>query len=284
MLSADQIEQFRREGYLVVEGVFSAEEVSEYRAHYMALRRAQTYPGDFAGVPIGDSPDEQPDPLQQYPRMIHMHRWDEASLRWLIEPRIRDSLTDLLGLEPYAVQTMLYFKPPGARGQALHQDQFYLKVQPGTCMAAWLPLDDCDEANGCLQVVPGSQDWPILCTVPADTTQSFTDVTVPLPEGVTPKPVVMKAGDMLFFNGSLVHGSYPNTTTDRFRRSLIGHYIVGDAEKVAEFYHPVLRMDGSVVELGKSEGGSSCGTWVDREGNPVIEMVTKGNITAPEHE
>jgi phytanoyl-CoA hydroxylase len=284
VLSADQIEQFRREGYLVVEGVFSAEEVSEYRAHYMALRRAQAYPGDFAGVPIGDSPDEQPDPLQQYPRMIHMHRWDEASLRWLIEPRIRDSLTDLLGLEPFAVQTMLYFKPPGARGQALHQDQFYLKVQPGTCMAAWLPLDDCDEANGCLQVVPGSQDWPILCTVLSDTTQSFTDITVPLPEGVTPKPVVMKAGDMLFFNGSLVHGSYPNTTTDRFRRSLIGHYIVGDAEKVAEFYHPVLRMDGSVVELGKSEGGSSCGIWVDREGNPVIEMVAKGKISAPEHE
>ena len=83
--------------------------------------------------------------------------------------------------EPVAVQSMFYFKPPGARGQALHQDNFYLRVKPGTCMAAWLPLDDCDEDNGCLQVVPGSQNWSVLCTVPADTTQSFTDVTVPLP-------------------------------------------------------------------------------------------------------
>ena len=40
----------------------------------------------------------------------------------------------LLGREPYAAQTMFYFKPPGARGQALHQDQTPLRVQPGTCL------------------------------------------------------------------------------------------------------------------------------------------------------
>ena len=77
---------------------------------------------------------------------------------------------------------------------------------------------------------------------------------------------------MLFFNGSLIHGSFPNITTDRFRRALIGHYIVGEAQQVAEYYHPVLRMDGQLVELEKSEGGGTCGVWVDRQGAPVIEM------------
>jgi phytanoyl-CoA hydroxylase len=179
---------------------------------------------------------------------------------------------------------MLYFKPPGARGQALHQDQFYLRVQPGTCIAAWMALDDCDEENGCLQVVEGSHHWDVLCTIPADTTQSFTDVTVPLPEGVKPTPVIMKAGDVLFFNGSLVHGSFANRTTDRFRRSLIGHYIVGEAKKVGEFYHPVLRMDGSQVELGFSENSTMCGMWVDENGQPVIEMVSKADMLKREHE
>ena len=38
-------------------------------------------------------------------------------------------------------------------------------------------------------------------------------MTVPLPEGAGRRsPVVMEAGDVLFFNGALVHGSYPNTT------------------------------------------------------------------------
>ncbi len=272
------IAAYRRDGYAVVPGLFSREEVARYRQHFMELRAAGTYPGDFAGVNLQSN-----DPLKKYPRMIHMHRWDRLSLEWLLEPRLNQWLTAFLGREPYAVQTMLYFKPPGARGQALHQDQYYLRVQPGTCMAAWLALDDCDEENGCLQVVPGTQDLPLLCTVAADTSQSFTDVAVPLAEGMEPVPVRMTAGDVLFFNGQLIHGSFPNTSRDRFRRSLIGHYIVGEAEKVAQFYHPVLRMDGSQVELGVSERGGACGVWVDREGAFVVEMTDgRGAVVAGE--
>jgi ectoine hydroxylase-related dioxygenase (phytanoyl-CoA dioxygenase family) len=167
---------------------------------------------------------------------------------------------------------MIYFKPPHARGQALHQDQYYLRVQPGTCIAAWMALDPCDDENGCLRVVPGSQNWPLLCTVKADTTQSFTDVTVNLPEDTEAVPMVMEPGDVLFFNGQVVHGSGPNHSESRFRRSLIGHYIAGDAREVWKWYHPALRMDGSVVELDVSENGGTCGVWVDQDGQPVIEM------------
>lgn len=39
--------------------------------------------------------------------------------------------------------------------------------------------------------------------VPADTTQSFTDVMVPLLDTVQPTPVNIRVGDMLFSNGSL---------------------------------------------------------------------------------
>jgi phytanoyl-CoA hydroxylase len=274
-----EIEQFQQDGYTIARGLFSAAEVARYRDHYMDLRARGNYPGDAAGVDIGSS-----DPLKRYPRMIHMHRWDQLSLDWMIDERINSWLTGLLGSEPYAVQTMLYFKPAGARGQALHQDQYYLRVQPGTCMAAWLALDDCDEENGCLQVVPGTHNLPILCTVQADTTQSFTDVTVPLAEGMTPVPVLMQAGDVLFFNGQLIHGSFPNSSQDRFRRSLIGHYIMGEAEKVAKYYHPALRMDGSEVTLDTADGGSECGVWVEEDGAPVVAMQTAGARVGKETE
>ena len=82
----------------------------------------------------------------------------------------------------------------------------------------------------------------------------------------------MSAGDVMFFHGSLVHGSEPNRTTDRFRRSLIGHYIQGDAQQVARFYSPALRMDGSPIELEGSPGGGACGVWVERDGRPVVEV------------
>ncbi len=259
---------YARDGYVVARALFSGDEVETLREHFMTLRRRGSYEGDSAGVEV-----TQADPLKRYPRMIHMHRWDEVSLRWLLDTRLNRWLTALIGREPYAVQTMLYFKPAGSRGQALHQDNFYLRAHPGTCMAAWLALDPCDEANGCMQVVPGSHTWPLLCTEKADTSVSFTDVTVPLPPGVEARPVCMQAGDVLFFNGSLVHGSYPNTTADRFRRALIGHYIDGAAEQVARFYHPALRMDGTPLELTESAVGGSCGVWVDEGGRSVVEMV-----------
>jgi ectoine hydroxylase-related dioxygenase (phytanoyl-CoA dioxygenase family) len=274
MMLIDQHKQFfDANGYVVVQNLFGQDEVAQYRDHFMHLRRHGSYPGDTAGVDASST-----DPLRRYPRMIHMHRWDDRSLQWMLDPRLNACMTALLGREPYAVQTMLYFKPPGARGQALHQDNFYLRAQPGTCMAAWMALDRCDEANGCMQIVPGSHTWPILCTEKADTTKSFTDVTVPLPDGQRVEPVPMEPGDVLFFNGALVHGSFPNTTTDRFRRALIGHYIEGSAEQVATFYHPALRMDGTPLELEASQGGGECGVWAEQGGEPRIAMLGQEGV------
>lgn len=262
--------RFDRDGYVIVPHLFTAQEAEFYKNYYTTMRESGNVPGDPFKYPRPD--DMTVDPLQRYPRMLQMHRWDEVSLKWLIDPRINAVLTGLLGREPYAVQTMIYYKPPKARGQALHQDNFYLRVRPGTCCAAWMALEEIDEENGCLQVVPGSQDWPVLCTVPANVRQSFTDITVPIPAGTPVVPVRMQPGDVLFFNGQLVHGSLPNVSADRFRRSLIGHYIEGNSEQVASWYAPTLRMDGSVVEIGASEKGSRCGTWVDEHGVPVIEV------------
>src|SRR5690606_32682210 len=129
-----------------------------------------------------------------------------------------------------------------------------------------------DEENGCLQVVPGTHTLPTLCTVEANPEESFAADTVELPDGMSAVPVIMQPGDVLFFNGQLVHGSYPNNSAMRFRRSLIGHYIVADAVKVAKWYKPIFRMDGSRLELEVSEQGGPCGVWVNRDGVPVAEL------------
>jgi phytanoyl-CoA hydroxylase len=273
MFTETQVASYQQDGYIVARHLFSPAEAKFFIEHYMHLRADATYPGDSAGIPTPGQASA-PDPWKQYPRMIHMHRWDAISLRWFLEPRLATCMRILLGNEPYAVQTMVYFKPPGGRGQALHQDQYYLRVQPGTCIAAWMALDGCDEENGCLRVVPGSHTLPVLCTTPADITQSVTDIEVPIPPGMQVRSVIMEPGDVLFFNGFLIHGSYPNHSQDRFRRALIGHYIVAEAEKVAQYFHPVLRMDGTMVEVGISERGSQCGVFVDQEGHPLVEMVT----------
>jgi len=267
MLTQEQRRQYGEQGYVIVRRLFRPDEAKRLAEHYMELRTKREIPGDSHEADFAST-----DPLKRYPRMIHMHRWDRPSIDWFLDPRISGVLTDLMGREPFAVQTMIYFKPPMSRGQALHQDQFYLRVQPGTCIAAWMALDPCSEENGCLRLVPGSQSWPLLCTKQADLSESFTDVTVPIPEGTKVVSIDMEPGDVLFFNGQVVHGSGPNRSSQMFRRSLVGHYVGADAEKVAKFYHPALRMDGSVVGLDTSNGGGSCGIWSDEGGEPIIEM------------
>ncbi|MGV3618242.1 MAG: phytanoyl-CoA dioxygenase family protein [Fimbriimonas sp.] len=268
MVTNAHAEEFQANGYVLIRGLFPADEVQALTDHFMEIRKGTT-PMDDAGLDRGDHND----PLKQFPRIIHPHRWDETSFRWMLDPRLRDAMTTILGAEPIAGQTMMYFKPPGARGQALHQDQKYLRVNPGTCVAAWLALDRCDDDNGCLQVVPGTQDLDLVCTTDADTSQSFTSDTTPLPPGYDPIPIHMEAGDVLFFNGSLVHGSGPNRSPDRFRRSLIGHYLTADAQQVTHFYTPAYHFDGSPAEVEGTHGGGSCGVWVDIDGTPVLRQM-----------
>ncbi len=267
VIGSSAAETFQERGHVLAKGLFSREETERYIAHYMELRASGSYLGDSAGVDNSEG-----DPLLSYPRMLNMHRWDEPSLAWILDSRIGEWLTALGASEPLAVQTMLYFKPPASRGQALHQDNYYLKVHPGTCIAAWLALEPSDEENGCLQVVPGTHDIPLLCPERADTGESFTDDLVHVPDDLQPEPVEMDAGDVMFFNGQLVHGSFPNRSKTRFRRSLIGHYIAGNAQQVARFYERALRMDGSEVKIEEAPGGGPCGVWVDRGGDRVVEV------------
>jgi len=249
-------EQFDQDGYALAEGLFSVEECEAYSKYFteMVERGGDGYAETWLNL-------ESDDPLVRYPRLLQPHRSNQVAFDFMIEPRIAQILTLLCGKPPLAVQTMVYFKPPGARGQALHQDQRYLKVDPGTCIAAWLALDDCDEENGCMYVVPGTHNIPILCPVASDPEQSWTGEMVPVPPGMSVVPVIMKRGDVLFFNGQLIHGSSKNNSATRFRRTLIGHYIDGDAKSVGEYYFPIWDLEGNEVSerLSSNPEGSPCG-------------------------
>ncbi|WEH13916.1 phytanoyl-CoA dioxygenase family protein [Streptomyces sp. VNUA24] len=255
--------EFEENGFLVARGLFSPAEIEEVCDRFEALRAGGPIPGHFR--PRTPAADRPADPLDSHPRVMHPHRIDELSLRVLLDARLRVILEGLLGEEVLAAQSMFYFKPPGARGQALHQDNFYLRVEPGTCVAAWIACDVIDRANGGLEFVPGTHRMDLFCPEEADAEVSFVREYVPPPPGLAAVPVDMAPGDVLFFNGSLVHGSQPNRTTDRFRRSFIGHYVGRSTERIGRYYD-VLTMSGAPVPLPESEGAGPCGTEFEAAG------------------
>jgi len=258
-LSPEQVHAFHDDGYLVIRGLLAPQETKHLLDTFMVMHAGGPISGCFSPKSL-EAADN--DILKLYPRMMHPHRVNAVALRYLLDDRIERILIDLFGEEPLAAQSMLYFKPPGARGQALHQDNFYLKVEPGTCIAAWMALDPADRANGGLEVVPATHQGELFCPKEADAEVSFTRDFVPVPEGLEVVPIDLAPGDVLFFNGQLVHGSQPNTTADRFRRSFICHYVGRSSERMSMWYRPILTMDGREVQLAENEGGGPCGTEV----------------------
>ena len=127
-LTADQVAQYHRDGYVIVRGLLTADEVKQMRDKLDSIGAAGK------AIPHSWDPDLTPegsrDPLKRYPRVMMPHRYDEFSLHMLLHPHLVNIVHDLFSEEPLAAQSMYYFKPPGARGQALHQDDYYLLTAP----------------------------------------------------------------------------------------------------------------------------------------------------------
>jgi len=265
-------EAFRRDGYFIARGLFSPEEVEDINGLFKKMHTEGGVPGFYEPGKLSPVDtrvaSDQVDPLAKYPRVMHPHRFDKKARAYLLHPKIRVYLEKFMGGDPVATQSMYYFKPPGARGQAMHQDNFYLLVQPGTCMAAWTACDDCNAENGGLMVVPDTQDSDLVCPDMADPKLSYAPHVVHPPKGKKPIPAEMKAGDTLFFNGNVHHGSGPNRSKTRWRRSWICHYARGDVSRISKYYTPVVAMDGrdiTTVEF-ETSGGPCGGTWEGAEG------------------
>jgi len=252
---------WHRDGFHVSRGLFSTTEIATVRERFDRLAEK----GE--SIPQHWEPDlSRTDVLARYPRVMHPHAFDPGSRAMLIDPRLRTVLTALLGEEPVACQTMYYFKPPGARGQAFHQDNYYLRVQPHTCIAAWVAIDRSHPGNGGLQVCPGTHTMEVACPETSDAELSFTTDYVAPPAGHDPVRLELDPGDVLFFNGSVVHGSNPNTTVDEWRRSFICHYMPARSTHIWQGYHQhLIDFEGRPVTRETSTGGGPCGAEFGRE-------------------
>jgi len=256
-LNETQRQLFHEDGYCVVDDLFTDEDLQEIEDFF------EEYKHCGGKVFDGGSGYEEIDITKRQLRAMHPHRYSQKVVEWFIKPTVASVLESLLGRPALGAQTMYYFKPPGAAGQQMHQDNFYLVAQPATCIAAWTPIDSADIDNGCLWVVPGSHRMDILCPDGGDdSVKEYGARHIgKFPRGQKPIAVPVPRGSTMFFGGNLIHGSGPNRTTNRSRRTFIGHYIDEASEKVSRFYHPVLNMRGETVShVEEYAGGGPCGS------------------------
>jgi hypothetical protein len=251
-LSAAQLEQFDREGYLVVENVLDPKlDIAHLFTEYTAvldeivdgLVAAGTLSSRYDDLPFSDRLVQicmesgrvfssnfdisLPQKGVKYDSPIHV---GPAVFRLLTSPRLLDVVESIVGPDVYSnpVQHIRTKLPPkvfehGATANGLvskvewHQDNGVVlpEADEATILTVWLALTDATEQNGCMQVIPRSHREGLKDHCPVDQLR-IPDALLPL-ERATPLP--MKAGSALLMNQQTIHSSLDNVTEDQVRIS-----------------------------------------------------------------
>jgi phytanoyl-CoA hydroxylase len=257
-VSIDQYRSFRRDGFLVVRDLVPPADVAELRQHTDDLmqgrlpqQQRQMVGRDLAkdhGVTCQDleAPPAHLSPAEkaQFFLRIHMlHRKLALHEQYMLHPRLLDVLEVIIGPDVLALQTMLFLKPPGKPGQGWHQDSYYIPTHPDTLCGAWIAIDDADEFNGAMWFAKGSGHEPVYPPCPeieygfgdklvsdikyvkgVSNADDDVNMLAPVADKYDQVLAPAKAGDVVFFNGHVLHRSKTNISADRFRRAFVGHY------------------------------------------------------------
>jgi phytanoyl-CoA hydroxylase len=213
------VEFYKKNGYLLVRGVFNPIEVEEMRGSVeRIIKRAAQMKKD-------DNHQWQGDflPPEELKKLVlkgfhDMHYHDSCFMRAVIHPNMVSVLSQIIGPNVQLHHSKMLVKPP-EKGAAfpMHQDKPYFPHVNDTMLAATVHLDNADEENGCLRVIPGSHKQGIL---PHVGTYYLNHKQYPITEGL---PCVAEAGDVLFFNYMTIHGSESNRSA-RTRRNVLFQY------------------------------------------------------------
>ncbi|GGG72228.1 phytanoyl-CoA dioxygenase family protein [Paenibacillus radicis (ex Gao et al. 2016)] len=219
MITKEQAEFYRENGYLLVKGVFNTEEIEMMRgAMEGIIERAAKTTLDHNAAWQGDYLPQE-DMKKLVLKGFHdVHYHDASFTRALSHPNMAAILSKLIGPNVQLHHSKMLVKPP-ENGAAfpMHQDAPYFPHEKHTMMAASVHLDDTDELNGCLSVIPASHKAGPIAHIGQ---HYLNHKEYPISMG-TPCPA--KAGDVLFFNYLTIHGSGPNRS-DRIRRNVLFQY------------------------------------------------------------
>jgi ectoine hydroxylase-related dioxygenase (phytanoyl-CoA dioxygenase family) len=249
-ITAEQIQQFKREGYTIVHEFFDAQEVALMRGDLERLV-AEGKLRNVATEGDGATHSSTKFNLQICPLSPH----SDIFRCMPFSAKVRETVRALIGDDFILQLDQIFLKPGGSgAGTNWHQDNAYFGIpDPHQGTGMWIALHDATLENGPMHIVPGSHvnlrpherdmgsDHHICCTVDE--------------KKDTVLPVVMKAGGALFFNYGIVHCTKGNRT-NKERAGLALHFLKSEFRpnaKATAPSHPYL--SGPHYTKGQAEFG-----------------------------
>ncbi|PCJ63052.1 MAG: phytanoyl-CoA dioxygenase [Planctomycetota bacterium] len=232
LLDETSINSFLENGFLIVPQLLAETEIKEITNDIPKILKGEYPSSKFSFLPKNSSEQEV---LDSFLCLHFPHTISPIMENYLKHPKICGILDQIVGAHLYAweggvksMQSMLFSKPAGAPGQGWHQDEFYIPTRDRSMTGAWIALDDANLENGCLWVIPGSHKKGILYQMdePLEKNEKeYGDTGIAHGFDENQKiPVEVKRGDVVYFNGYLLHKSMRNNS-QATRRVLVNHYM-----------------------------------------------------------
>lgn len=200
-LTPDQLARFNRDGFFVLPGAFTADEVAAVAAAIDPFEEAHVA---FARQRGGRVRLTDADAITF---TLHLVKKSPALAAFAAHPAIKDVAHDLIGpdVRLYWDQAV-YKKTEKPQEFPWHQDNGYAFVEPQQYLTLWIPLVDVDETNGCPWIAPGRHLRGTL-------EHRATDIgLVCLDEAPDAVAAPARAGDIVVFSSLAPHRTGPNLT------------------------------------------------------------------------
>lgn len=222
-LTDDEIARYHAEGILSVPGFLAPTWIDAFCAEADRLTAASTA-ASFDPERVEMEPNQEPDG-NSIRRMYEPCAYYPAFQEYSESPEILDAVEQLIGPDLLLHYSKLNMKP-AERGSVVewHQDIAYYPLTNHDSLAVLLYLDDADEENGCLRVIPGQHRAELMDHTTEGVFQGR--ITVPVDESRS-RTLPGKAGTAIFLHGMTPHASVQNRS-GRPRRTLIISYRAAD--------------------------------------------------------
>jgi ectoine hydroxylase-related dioxygenase (phytanoyl-CoA dioxygenase family) len=213
---AEQARRFQEEGFFVLEGAVPEDDLEALRGECQRLIDERDREMDQLGVDTIDLDHRG----SRY--FVHAYGKSQEVEGFLRSDLMREVATAALGETVYLFNEQ-YVVKAAERGMKFgwHQDSGFIPYAHRPYLTCWIPLDDVDEANGTVYLLPftraATQD--VVEHVRDEDTNDLVGYF-----GEDPgDPVTVSAGSIACFSSTLFHRSGANTT-DRMRRVYLAQY------------------------------------------------------------
>jgi len=215
-LSAEQIAQYRRDGYICPVPVMPASEAEVLRQRLEAFEATQ-------GGKL--------EPVQRS-RTHLLFKWLDDLIR---DARVLDPIERLIGPDILCWSTIFWIKDAGSRTfVSWHQDNTYWGLSSRKVVTAWFALSQASLEAGCMRVLPGSHLGETLAHEDTYDGNNMLTRGQSIRAGIDEAKAIsmpLHAGEMSLHNYCLAHGSGPNLSSDR-RIGVSMHFMPPETKQV----------------------------------------------------